>query len=202
MTARAVASLLAGIGLAGCSLLAPQPDRSRFFVLTPVAAEAGAAAPLAVALGLGPVTLPPYLAHGRLATRVAPNQIAYSERDWWAEPLAANVARALARDVALRLGSDDVVLHPWPSGTPLDYAVAVDVTRFEPDRAGTVRLVARVTIRDGRAADVLAVRDVALTQAAGGADAEAVVAAQSRALADLGGEITAAVRAVAARPRP
>jgi uncharacterized lipoprotein YmbA len=192
----------AGAALVGCALLAPQPDRSRFFLLTPLAPEADAPEPLPIALGLGPVTLPPYLLRGRLAVRVAPNQIAYSERDWWAEPLATNVARVLAYDLGLRLGSDDVVLFPWVPGTPLAYAVAVDVTRFEPDRTGTVALVAQVTVRDGRTADVLVVRDVDRTLAAGSTETEAVVAAESQALAALGDEIAAAVRAAAVRPRP
>jgi uncharacterized lipoprotein YmbA len=193
--------LAAGVALGGCALLAPQPDRSRFFLLTALPPEVDAPPPLPVALGLGPVTLPPYLARGRLAVRVAPNQIAYSERDWWAEPFATNVVRVLAQDLALRLGTDDVLLFPWAAGTAPAYAVAVDVARFEPDRAGTVRLVAQATVRDGRTSDVLAVRDLDRTVAAENTEPAAVAAAESRALAELSDEIAAAVRA-AVRPRP
>jgi len=71
---------------AGCSVLAPQPDHSKFYILTPVAdgsvgsALTAAASPNSqITLGIGPVSFPDYLRRLPLVTRVEPNRIEISD---------------------------------------------------------------------------------------------------------------------------
>src|SRR5258708_8560294 len=87
----------------GCSVAWPQPDRSKFFILTPISDSGGTAAKPASAspdsrlsLGLGPVDFPDYLRRLPVVTRVAPNQINLSDEKRWAEPLDKNFTRVLS----------------------------------------------------------------------------------------------------------
>ena len=86
------AALIVCFSTIGCSVLAPQPDRSRFFNLAAMSAISGdrdaayapsAAAP-AVMYGLGPIELPAYLDRNELATRVSPTEVTYSTTERWA----------------------------------------------------------------------------------------------------------------------
>ena len=96
--------------VAGCSVLSPQPDRSEFFILTPVSDSAGMAARPAstspdsqLTIGVGPVDFPDYLRRLPVVTRVAPNRIDLSEERRWAEPLDKNFVRVLSENLATLL---------------------------------------------------------------------------------------------------
>jgi uncharacterized lipoprotein YmbA len=197
---------LAALVLAGCSLLTPQPDRTRFYVLTALtdgAPPAGASF-RELPIGLGPVTLPSYLDRSDLATRVGPHQIAYSPSARWAESLHANFVRVLARDLEHELGDAMLITFPWFGATRLAYVAEVDVQRFECDEAGTASLTARWTIRDAATRSVIAADSTQLTEAAGDPDTAAAVAALSRTLSSFARELATSLRHAqqAHQPRP
>lgn len=206
MTGRGIAVLgAASVALAlGCSVLRARPDPVRYFVLTPAAAPDGGATAATgpggrpLALGLGPIRLPPYLGRLPIVVRLASNQLQVSPFDRWAEPLAQNFSRVLAEDLGALLATDGIVTHPWYPSTPLDYQVGIEVTRFEQVAGGDAELAARWEIADGGGA-VLLTRTSHLTERPGGEDTEAMVAALSRAVAALSNDIATAVRQVAAR---
>lgn len=191
--ALAAASLWSG----GCSPLSPQVDPSRFFMLTSPA-ETGSnesgAAKLNISLGLGPVTLAPYLDRNQLVTRVGPNEVVLSQIDRWAEPLDQNLTRTLAEDLQVRLGITQVVTHPWYSSAQLDYAVEIDVLRFERDTTGAAELLARWVVVGGSDGEVLEARETRINEPAGSRTVAASVAALSRALERLSREIAASIR--------
>jgi uncharacterized lipoprotein YmbA len=192
-------ALAAVVTLAACSPFGPRPDPTRFYVLAgPSSPAASPSAQDAVSIGLGPVSLPSYLARPELATRVGPNQIAYSRVARWAEPLPSNIAHVLARTLEAELGTAEVT--PFPSfGAPrLDYTVQVDMRRFEVDGDGAATLAAFWAIRDGRSRTVLATRETSLTERATVSDTAAGVAALSRALGGLGHEIALGIQQVQA----
>jgi uncharacterized lipoprotein YmbA len=56
----------------------------------------------------------------------------------------------LATDLDKLVVIDRIVEYPWYSNTKMDYAVAVAVTRFEPQPDGDVVLNARWSIRDAQ----------------------------------------------------
>jgi uncharacterized lipoprotein YmbA len=164
-------------------------------VLTSVAEDQGAIAndELEVDLGVGPITVAPYLDRASLVTRVGPNQVEFSQIDRWAEPLEAHFTRIQAENLQLLLGTQSIHSHPWFSSTKLDYSVEITVVRFESDRAGSAHLLARWSIKDGNGAR-LESQESTIEQAAGANTRDASVAALSRAAAELSSEIASAIR--------
>lgn len=180
-----------------CSVLSPVPDRSHYYVLTPAAdgsSVSSASNPAReVALGVGPVTLPGYLDRPEIVSRVDSDRLELSASDRWAEPLAANVQRVLAQDLARLLGTAKVALFPWYGNPNVDYRVEVQVHRFESAGDGLAHLDANWLIRDGSGALLFAGQTSTTSQA--GSGQTAAVAALSNDLNTLSVEIADRVRA-------
>jgi uncharacterized lipoprotein YmbA len=196
MRATTFVLLLCAVAAAGC--LQPRPDPSRFFTLTsidPGTADTERTPLRQPSVGLGPVRLPEYLDRPQAPTRVAPNELRFSETDRWAEPLASNFVRVLSQDLVLLLATDSVATFPWPLQYAPAYGVAVTVLRFDRTPDGHVVLVARWTI-SGPHRRVLDSRDGTWTEAAGSTGTEAAVAAWSRAVGDLARDVAADVQQI------
>lgn len=182
---------LAAVALAGCGLLtAPRTISPQFFVLNAVAVESGTTTPIHI--GLGPVSLPSYLDRPEMARRVDPNQIAYDPEARWAESLQGNFQRTVAANLVLLLHPTRIEFFPWYRTAKFDAIVTIAVSRFEQQPDGTVALVARWTVRDGKDVTQL-VRDTVYTAPAGTADQNA--AALSALVGELSQEIAAAIQA-------
>jgi uncharacterized lipoprotein YmbA len=194
---RLLAAGLMVVAGAGCvSILSPQPDRSKFFVLTPSADSAPPASGAAAgpSIGLGPVRLPPYLDRDEIARRVDPNQVQYSQTDRWAEPLESNFRRVLQRDLAGRLSDAQFVGYPWFRTTSIDYRIEVEVEHFEGNQNGDVNLIADWTIKDGKTGKLLVSQHSAIDKPSKGAASPAVVAALSSSVDELSDQIATAMR--------
>jgi uncharacterized lipoprotein YmbA len=190
-----VMKIVAVVTLAGC--LSPREDTSAFFLLSPTPSIISAITPIDVAVGLGPIELPPYLDRSQIVVRLSDNQVALSDADRWAEPLAANLQRTLEENLTSLLPGASFVDYPWYPVQAPDHAVAITFRRFEADTAGTVVLEATWEVTTaGTSAEGRATR---IEETATAPDREAAVAAQSRALTRLAEEIAAAVRRAAAR---
>ncbi len=177
--------------VAGCSVLGPLPDRSRYYTVTSVAPPQSnpldsTVAPHAKLYGLGPITLPAYLDRREIATRVSATEVTYSRTGRWAEPLAVTVETALLQNLSERLPSDNVVAYPWTGGAQVDYQIAVSVQQFEPDTSGNGLLHARWLITDPRSGERLANRNTEIThpRAAGGAGPAVALSEALGALSD------------------
>jgi uncharacterized lipoprotein YmbA len=181
--------------LAGC--LGPRQDPSAYFLLSPGPAPA-TVTPVPVVLGLGPVTIPGYLDRPQIVVRLSENEVALSETDRWAEPLAQHLIRTLEENLSRMLPGSSYVDYPWYESEAPDYALTLDIRRFEADAAGGVVLDAtwliqdRTTRVDGGTSRI--------DEVVGGLGRADAVAAQSRALARLSEEIAAAVRRAGRRP--
>jgi hypothetical protein len=216
-----LAALVAASGGAACSLgLEPVPDRTRWYTLpapgarpgadaapatpgapatSPAAAPEPRPAPAPAAssgaqrtIGLGPVTLPPYLDRPEVVLRASPERISVSAGDRWAAPLPELFRRALAEELRARLPAWRLVEWPWPRTPPPDLAVAVDVLRFEADAAGKAWLEARWTVRVGDGAP--ATGETRVVESAPAGDVAASVAALGRSLEALARELAAAAQ--------
>jgi len=193
---------------AGCSVLSPQPDRSKFFILSPVSDSAGMAAKPAstspasqLSIGVGPVEFPDYLRRLAVVTRVAPNRIELSDERRWAEPLDKNFTRVLSENLATLLDTQRIEKYPWPLTTKVDYQIEVEVQRFETTSDGQSQLVANWIIRDGRSGKILyASRTTAGAPA--GADEASASSALSSDLATLSKEIASRVTELNQRRTP
>jgi hypothetical protein len=203
MTAMNINATLIALGAcaiaAGCSVLSPQPDQSKFFILTPVSDSAGMAARPASAspdsqltIGVGPVDFPDYLRRLAVVTRVAPNRILLSDEKRWAEPLDKNFIRVLSENLATLLNTQRVEKYPWALRTRVDYQIEIDVQRFETSSDGQSQLIASWIIRDGRSSKILYASQTT-AGAPAGADEASASAALSSDLAVLSKEIASRV---------
>jgi uncharacterized lipoprotein YmbA len=147
-------------------------------------------------LGVGPVTVPPYLDRSQIVTRTSRAKLTLADFDQWAGPLADTIARVLVEDLALVIPTERVVLYPWPRTIDPDYQVMVEVWQFERGLGNQVVLVARWNLldRDGKA---LALRTSRISLAAGGADYEATATAMGRTLEALARDMAATLRSLA-----
>jgi uncharacterized protein len=177
--------------LAGCAPGQP----TRYYTLSTVAEPAAAPRPgQGLAIGLGPLTLPPYLDRPDIVTRAGANQMRLGDFSQWAEPLEPLLARTMAEDLYALTGASDVIPIPQRGDLPLDRVVEVDVARFDADEAGEVKLDARWRVyRGDEETPVASGRSQVAEQGAAVPDYDAIVAAMSRAVGQLSAEIAAAV---------
>jgi uncharacterized lipoprotein YmbA len=185
-----------GILLAGCSILQPRPDPSRFFVLTPTAQPAARHSEHPLRLGLGPISFPAYLQRPQMVTRIGANEITLSEIHRWGAPIEDNFARVLAQDLSEILGTEQITIYPWFSTLALDYAISVDLSEFDVDNEGGARLLARWRIFDGAKAKSLRTGLANLHERATDDSPDAAVAALSRLVEKLGHELAAGIEAL------
>jgi uncharacterized lipoprotein YmbA len=179
---------LAILLLGGCGSTPP----TRFYVLPPLtdAAPLAPASKRELTIGLGPVTLPPYLDRPQIVTRASRVKLDLGEFDQWAASLQDGVVRVLAENLSQLIATERVVLHPWPRTTVLDYQVTVEVIQFDADSRGEVVLAARWQILTANEKE-LVMRTSRLTAAAGSHEYEAMVMAMGRTLDALSREIAA-----------
>src|SRR5262249_38915595 len=139
------------------------------------------AAPRELVIGVGPVTLHPYLDRPQIVTRASRARLVLGEFDQWGAPLHDSVTRSLAEHLSLLVPTDRVVRYAWPRTTVPEYQVTVDVLQFDAGPGGEVILAARWQILNADE-KVLVMRTSRLTAAAGGHEYEATVTAMGRTL--------------------
>lgn len=188
--------LLLAMSMSGCSILAAQPDDSRFFTLVampgePPTADAGGGG---ASYGIGPITLPAYLDRNEVAIRVSPSEIAFSLTDRWAESLSAGVSRVLLQNLSRMLGTDRIAVYPWVGEFRVDYQVRLEVLQLDCDRQGLGRLDARWGIFDGGSGRPLVLRTSRYEQPAKSESGPDRTAALSATLTRLSEDIAAALR--------
>jgi uncharacterized lipoprotein YmbA len=203
----ALATTLAGCSAVARTILAPQQDTSKFYVLTPTADPPSAPANTQTSagdftLGLGPIKLPPYLDRPEVVTRTAPNQLDLSKTDRWGESLQNNFNSVLSRDLAAQLGTQQIVPFPWFSTTHVDLEVQIEVYRFETDSQGSAQLSAKWTVLDSTGKNILYTAESNLTQPSKPGDTADAAAALSRTVTDLSREIANMLQQLRARNTP
>ena len=191
---------------AGCSPLAPQPDHSKFFILSPLSdgtasAATSMSATQSLTIGVGPIEFPDYLRRLEVVTRTSANELALSPEKRWGEPLDRNFARVLSENLSRLLNTQQLESYPWPRKTEVDFQVAVNVLRFETSSDGQSQLIARWVIKDGRTGKDLASSETSASAPVGSGEA-AASAALSSDLAILSRDIAAHITALPHNPQP
>ena len=174
---------------AGCST-AP----ARFYSLDSTATADSAPAAHASVM-VGPVTIPASVDQPEFVVRVAANRVEVDEFNRWVSPLGDGIARAVAGDLVVLLGSPDVAAAQLANFNP-DYRVTIDVQRFESIRGDAAVVEAVWTVRKTAGGETRSGRTVA-REAVQGQGFDALAAAHSRALTKMSGDIAAAIRAEA-----
>jgi uncharacterized lipoprotein YmbA len=153
-------------------------------------------------VAVGPVNLPEVVDRQELVTRLGANEVALNGERRWAEPLESAIPRVIAAHLTHSLGEQQVLAYPYSAIDTADYRVIVDIQRFDSEmRSGAmidaIWTIRRMSQKDGEAkASRSHIREAPV-----GDGYEALVAAHSRALATLSGEIAEAIRATAAMPK-
>lgn len=202
----AIAMALAGCSSFAKTILAPQPDITKFYLLTPTAGAESTAPGAAqsgggdIAIGLGPIKLPPYLDRQEVVTRAAPNRLELSKDERWGESLQNGFTSVMARDLAAQAGTGHVIIFPWYNTVHVDLQVQIDVYRFETDGQGNAQLSAKWTILDSTGKNILYTAESNLTQPSKPRDTTDAAAALSRTVGDLSGQIANMLHQLRSQP--
>ena len=179
--------------ICGCASVAPQ-----LYTLSPTAVPSGDASDLAVTVG--PVSVPEAVDRPQIVSNFTPNQLRVDEFNRWASPLKNDIARMVAENLAVILGSPYVSVFPQSVSVAPSYRVAIDVVRFEFAPGSEARLGALWSVRstaDGRSRTGA----TTLAEPIKESSPAAMVAAHSRMLGGLSVDIAAAIRSLAAGAR-
>ena len=187
--AQLISIALAAALAAGCAT-AP----SRFYSLSSTSTADGTPATPAKVM-VGPVTIPASVDQPEFVVQVAPNRVEVDEFNRWVAPLSDGIARAVAGDLVVLLGTPDVAGSQLANFTP-DYRVTIDIQRFETTRGQGVTVEAVWTVRKTAGGETVSGRTVA-SETAQGQGFDALAAAHSQAIAKMSGDIAAAIRAEA-----
>ncbi len=163
-------------------------------------AVAESAPPERVSIMVGPVSIPASVDQPQFVVQVAPNRVDVDEFNRWVAPLSDSIARAVAGDLAVLLGTSDVAAGPLANFAP-DYRVTIAVLRFDSIRGKSAVLEALWTVHKTAGGETRSGRTQA-QQPVQGDSFEALAAAHSRALATMSADIAAAIRAQAAEKPP
>jgi uncharacterized lipoprotein YmbA len=182
----AVATIL----LAGCAGTSPSVT---FYTLNALSAKKadspGDNAGQGIMVGVGPVAFPGYLDRPQIVTRKGQNQLEISEFHRWGDSLLKDFSRILAKNISILLSTNRVTVYPWRNDFSPNYQIKLDVERFDGQLGNSVFLDVRWTVT-GREEKDLVIKTSAIEEPMATADHEGLVAAMSRAIATLSGEIS------------
>jgi uncharacterized lipoprotein YmbA len=118
----------------------------------------------------------------------------------WAESLKSEIPRIIAADLDVLLKPARVSTYPQNAGLDASYRILVDIQRFDMTAGEGVALDALWSVRRSDGGAVTSGRSV-VSEPAGAAGYDALVAAQSRALAAVSRDLARALRALPTLPR-
>jgi uncharacterized protein len=168
---------------------------ARFYTLTSTASPTRAAA-ADYAVLVSSVTVPASVDRPEFVVQIAPNRVALEEFNRWAGPLNESIARTIAGDLAVLLGTRRVASGPIGNFDPA-YRVTLDVQQFDSIPAESVLIEAVWAVQKTAGGATRSGQTVAREKLQG-TDFDALAAAHSRALAQVSAEIATAIRALAA----
>jgi uncharacterized protein len=178
--------------LAGCS---SSPKPSFYTLSTEGAPTALADAKASYSVAVGPLTLPDMLNRPQMVVRVDANRVEIDEFHRWAGPLKQDMVRVIAENMAQALGIPRVLSSTQSGAGNVDFAVALDVQRFDTTPGKGVTIEAAWTVR--RSAGGTKSGHVLVEEPAGAEGYDALVAAHSRALGRVSRDIAKDVQSLA-----
>jgi len=181
------------------SACAGKSASSKFYVLSPLPQSTLSGAE-GTTIGVFPVALPDYLDRPQIVTRISENEIKFDEFSRWAEPLKENFYTVLVENLSTLLKSEKIIKTTQNLGVPVTLQVGVEVVQFDGTLGGDVVLNVKWGLFAEEGKKLLLAKRTSLKEPTGAASYEALVAAQSRAVAALGREIALAIKSFAKSP--
>ena len=194
MTSLRMLSLaLAGLVLAGCSILRPP----QLFLMEPAPAAERTVAGLETRLIVVPrLSLPAYAADTRIAVLTADEAgmpaVAQAGDRVWADAPERALTIGLSRALAARTGAP-VLAEPWPVEAVPDLKIEVVVDRLLGAEGGALALTGVYRVIDLRRNGLAIVRDFDIAAEAPGPGIEGLAAAHALALGRLADAVAAAL---------
>jgi len=182
--------LALAVSLSAC---AGKSASSKFYVLSPLPqsklSEAGGKT-----IGVFPVAMPDYLDRPQIVTRVSENEIKLDEFSRWAEPLQENFYTVLVDNLSTLLNSERIIKTAQNLGIHVPLQVGVEVVQFDGVLGGDVVLNVRWGLFETESKKVVLSKRSLFKEPTSAATYEALVAAQSRAVAALSREIAESIK--------
>jgi uncharacterized lipoprotein YmbA len=176
---------------------------SKYYVLNSLYNQKTAPQPVAdltdIGVMVGPIRIAMYLDRSDIIIRNSQNEILIADFASWAGPLPENFSRVLAENLSLWLNTKKVAIFPGSKLPIYDYNVSMTVTRFDGRPGDSAQLRARWIIMGKKRKALLFKEHTVLNQPTGNDSIEALVAAQSRLVADFSREIAEAIKDLEAR---
>lgn len=178
------------VALAACA-----SPPARFYALSSVAAptaEKAVGSADRPSVTVGPVSVPALVDRPQIVVASSTNRVQIDEFNRWASPLAEEIARVVATNLARALPAARVLPYGQGTQSSPDVQVRIDVQQFSStlgeavviEAAWSVRRLAGGTPSSGRSL---------LREPTNGGDFDSLVAAHSRALARLSAELAAVI---------
>jgi uncharacterized lipoprotein YmbA len=183
--------LFLALVFAGCSS-AP----SRFYTLNSTATGDGATNNSNLAVIVGPVSIPAEVDRPQFTVQVAPNRVAVDEFNRWAAPLSDNIARVVAGNLTVMLGTPRVAAIP-AANFAAAYRVTINIQRFETVPGKSVLVDAVWVVRPPVVGGVAQSGRTLASEPVSDDSYDALAAAHSRALAKMSSDIAIAILAEA-----
>ena len=147
-----------------------------------------------LAIGVGPVEFPKFLDRPQIVTRKSQNQIEVSEFHRWAGSFPGDFSRVLAKNISILLPTDRVAVYPWGEQFSPTYRVKLDVEQFDGRLGERVVLDVTWKVTDQEGTNDLLVRKSLIEEPVSDKNYEALVVAESNALATLSRTIVEEIR--------
>jgi uncharacterized protein len=169
---------------------------SVFYSLTPIADTAAVQMPAvggAIAIGIGPIKFPDELDRFSIVTRTGRNRLEINEFHRWGGSLEKNFTRVMQENLALLMKTDQVMTRPWERYFQPNVRLALDIRQFD-GRLGEYASLNTTWVIVGPEGDTpLIVRRTIIQESVVDDSYDALVDAQSRAIARLCREIAEAL---------
>ncbi|MFZ5774605.1 MAG: PqiC family protein [Thermodesulfobacteriota bacterium] len=185
--------------LGGCVGHSPQ---ARFYQLSALADGPAVATglPSGSTIAVGPVRLPDSLDRPQLVSRSGDNELRLAEYHRWAGSLRQEVTRVVGENLARLLPMARIEPYPWHHGNLVRYQVEVTVTRLDGVLGQEAALDCQWSVVSPQENRLLLTRTTSLREPVAETDHSALVAAQSRLLGRLSGEVAEAVGQIGKSP--
>ena len=183
---------LVAMSFAACQTASPQV--AYYSLLATNAPPVAAAPQQELVLSVGPVVIPDVLKKSQIATGGTDGRYQLSSSHRWVGDVDRELARAVAEQLAARLGTEQVAVFPWDQHLQPTCRVLLDVLAMGGEPGKEAKLVVRWSLIDpqGKKAPIIRRSDLLEIPAAVGYDAW--VNAQQRNISRLGEEIAVAIR--------
>ncbi len=165
---------------------------TKFYVLTPLSEVQTIPDRLnedTLSIGVGPIILPDYVNRPQIVTKNGANELVIDEFYRWAEPLRTNVSRVLSDNLATLLGTENITKYPWNRFVHIDYQVSIEFTKFDSIIGKEATIEARWVILTDRGRNEILRKKSKITKKAETERYDAIVVAESQALAELSQQI-------------